>query len=64
MSTKTHTGIPDEQTRRKKERERNMNTARPAALKTRRGFSYTIAAKKVLLLTVLLHFEQYKMKHR
>jgi ferredoxin-like protein FixX len=45
MSTKIYTGIPDEQKKRTK-REKKIHTARPAGLKTWRGFSYTIIAKK------------------
>jgi hypothetical protein len=41
---KTYTGVPDEQTKRTK-RERKVHTVRPAGLKTRRSFSYTIITK-------------------
>jgi hypothetical protein len=41
---KNYTEIPDEQTKRT-EREKNIHTVRPAGLKTRRSFSYTIITK-------------------
>jgi hypothetical protein len=45
ISTKTYTENPDEQAKSTK-RERKIHTVRPAGLKTRRSFIYTIIAKK------------------
>jgi hypothetical protein len=39
-----------------KERKQKLHTVRPAGLKTRRSFSYTMITKKILFLTVLLLF--------
>jgi hypothetical protein len=44
MSTKSYTKTPDEQTKRT-EREKKIHTFRPAGLKNRRSFSYTINTK-------------------
>jgi hypothetical protein len=44
-----------------KERKKYIHAVRPAGLKTRSCFSYTIITKKILFLTVLLLFAQFKM---
>jgi hypothetical protein len=48
MSTKTYTENTDEKTdekQMKRKREKKIHTVRPAGLKTRRSFSYTIITK-------------------
>jgi hypothetical protein len=40
-----------------------IHTVRPAGLKTRRSFSYTITTRNSLFLTVLLLFAQCKMNY-
>jgi hypothetical protein len=62
ISTKAYTDHPDEQAKWT-EREKKIHTVRPAGMKTRRSFSYTITMKKILFLTVLLLFAKCKINY-